>query len=191
MIDDVRFRDAIQVIEHALGRLAPFCAKKIEHPSTVDRLADVSEPRALPPSISTTSEAGSDTAAESRSEEMPDLLSSGIGRKEPAEGHNAPASLEPSPTQPKLFDRHFEVMMALEKLKATCQTQRRPAKIVAKAAFGVADEFRVKESLAELTRIQFVNSVTGRKGGSWLMPKGQEALAQYRKENNFRTATNS
>lgn len=73
-----------------------------------------------------------------------------------------------------LPERLVKCLDALFKLKAKNATQRKTAQQVAQYIYGnrLADADTVKESMAELTRLNYVKSKVGRGGGSWLTPEG-------------------
>jgi hypothetical protein len=74
----------------------------------------------------------------------------------------------------KLTERQRLVVAALAELKARSREQRRSAEDVAKRAFGNDDASNAKQPLADLKRLELVDSVEGRGGGSWLTQAGVE-----------------
>jgi len=73
----------------------------------------------------------------------------------------------------RLTDRQREVLQAMEELRARSRQSRRTAAEIALRCLGEADPARVKNPLAELTAMGFVDSERERNGGSWLTPEGQ------------------
>lgn len=88
-------------------------------------------------------------------------------RGEPEKGE-APA--------PRLLDRHFDVMNALNLMEAKSRETRRTAKEIAKKVFWKDDAYLVKETLGQLTELKYTDSIKGRNGGSWLTKAGAERL---------------
>ena len=87
--------------------------------------------------------------------------------------------------EPLLTDKHIDTLEALRLLGATSRDKRRTASEIAKKFAGDADPGLVKEALAELTRLGYVQSLRGRSGGSWITPQGGNAL-QLRSGNGSR-----
>lgn len=79
---------------------------------------------------------------------------------------------------PRLLDRHVEAMQAMENLKAFHRSSRKAAREIAAAAYGEPNAYLVKETLADLARRKYAESVRGRAGGSYLTERGRERLQQ-------------
>lgn len=85
--------------------------------------------------------------------------------------------------RPRLNDGHFECLEAMRILKATKEGLRKNADEIARKARGpTAEANDIKELMADLSRARYVNSRTGRRGGSWLNKAGIEALRAWKKE---------
>jgi len=97
----------------------------------------------------------------------------------PDNGKAGDGSVTPRVPESRLPESQLEVMKALKVLKAISRDRRRTAAEIAEKARGASDAYLVKEPLASLTRLQLVESLQGRNGGSWLTRKG---IAQLRLE---------
>lgn len=75
----------------------------------------------------------------------------------------------------RLTELHVEVLEVLSKNNATTRDRRLTGdEIAQKLAGRQKDSGLVKQPLAELSKWHYVASVRGRRGGSWITPKGQE-----------------
>lgn len=74
----------------------------------------------------------------------------------------------------ELPERLELVLTAMLQLKANDQERRKSGDAIGRRAFGPEDGGNAKQPLADLKRLGLVGSMGGRRGGSWVTPKGIE-----------------
>ena len=87
-----------------------------------------------------------------------------------------------TPREPDLTDKHIDTLDALRLLKATARDKRRTAADIARKMAGAADPALVKEPLADLVRWDYVGSILGRSGGSWITKVGKKRLTAEKRK---------
>jgi hypothetical protein len=105
------------------------------------------------------------------------------------EGHDRKSAALPLAEQhakgqepdPPLSPLCYDILQSLRALKATDSDKRATASQIAHKVGGDATEQSCKGPVADLKRRGFVNCKTGRHGGSWLTPEGQELIDRVRK----------
>jgi hypothetical protein len=97
---------------------------------------------------------------------------------EPASALPAPLSpiTTPADESPKLTPRQFEVLQALLILKALNPAVRKTAAEIAKKIEPDMSPVAIKEPMAALQKLGFVDTYRGRHGGCWLTEKGREYM---------------
>lgn len=83
---------------------------------------------------------------------------------------------------PNFSQRHVDTLQAMKELGATSEKDRKTAEIIAKKRDGEADAHKVKAPLSELAQWGYVQSLTGRDGGSWLTQEGLKRLEEKEKQ---------
>jgi hypothetical protein len=82
---------------------------------------------------------------------------------------------------PALSPLLYDILQVLRQLKATDPEKRATASTIAERVGGGATEQSCKAPLADLKHRGFVDSKTGRHGGSWLTPEGLALINCVRK----------
>lgn len=99
----------------------------------------------------------------------------------PSSSQQARSDSDTPPQEPHLSDRQYEILQALELLKAFGCASKQRTTVIARRAEGVeANPEAFKEPIAALRRRGLIDTKAGRGGGCWLTPAGRAIVARLR-----------